>query len=63
LKHRQLLILCPDHPQAATVKANIDAVAVAAASAGAKAQADASQSQAVKDGKYANEGKHLERVC
>ena len=47
-----MLTLCPDHPRAAQIQANIDkrtAASVAASSA----------SQAVQDGTYAMQGKHL----
>jgi len=47
-----MLTLCPDHPQAATVQANIDA-------AGAADVSENAQAQAIADGKYAEEGKHL----
>ena len=40
-----MVILCPDHPQAAMIQANIDAVT--------------GQSQALADGHYASPGSHL----
>lgn len=61
-----LLALCPDHPQAALIQANINSASVEAAATAAQAAAAASRAQAVADhaqlvadGKFATSGKYL----
>ena len=53
------LVLCPDHPQAAAIQANIDAVAAAAASQQASVAAQSAQAQAVTEGRYITGGSYL----